>query len=88
MREAIRMGGLRGGQHDRALGAPSFDETVVHIVRRVQAERDVFVLGVVPAKEIHAVLTRVLEGAEVGGKVRPVFERFELRLRIRIVIRY
>ena len=59
----------------------------MHVVLRVQSESRMPMLGVVPAKEIRAVRSCVFEGAEALRKIRPVLERLELGLRVRIIVR-
>jgi hypothetical protein len=44
------------------------------------------VFAVVPVEEMLAIRARILHAAEALGKFEAVFERFELRLRIQIVI--
>ena len=44
-------------------------------------------VGVVPGEEIREVRARIFEGAKTLRKVRPILEGFEMRFRIRIVVR-
>jgi hypothetical protein len=52
MDDAAGMRGIGGRGVRGALRLPGFGEPVMHILRRVEPERDVSVLGVVPAKEV------------------------------------
>ena len=67
-----RRGGVGGRKDDGALGAPRRGKTVMHVVRLVQAEIAVPVLGVVPREEVGAMRPRVFERAEALGKVGAV----------------
>ncbi len=52
---------ISGGEDSGSVSAASFGESEVHIVRRVQAEARMPVLGVVPAKEICAMSSSIFE---------------------------
>ena len=63
--EAIRSRGVRGREDRRPFGAPGLGEAVVHVVRRVEAEPRVPVLGVVPRKEVAVMCAGVINFAEI-----------------------
>ena len=60
---------------------------VVHCVRGHQADAAVPVDSVVPTEEELAVCTSVFDRTEARREVRPIFQGFELRFGVRIVIR-
>jgi len=60
---------------------------VVHRMRGHQTNAAVTVDGVVPTEEDLAVCTGVLDRTEACREVWPVLQGFELRFRVRIVIR-
>ena len=60
---------------------------VVHGGRGHEADPRVAVLMVVPGEELAAEGARFLDGGEAGGEGGPVLERFELCLRVGVVIR-
>ena len=60
--------------------------TVVDVRRRQHADAGMPVLMVVPAHEPAAGGTAVLDGTEALGKLGPVLEGLELRLRERVVV--
>ena len=57
------------------------------IRRREHREAAVVVLEVVPVEEVLAEASSVLRGAEAVREVRPVLQRLELALRVRVVVR-
>src|SRR5688572_12379849 len=74
-------------ERDSALLGERGGALVVHGVGRHEADAGMTMLGVVPAKEVLAMRTGVLDRPEARWKVGPVLQRFELRLGVRIVIR-
>ena len=85
--EAIRASGIRGAEDRSAPVTTRLREAVMHIVRRVEPETAVPMLGVVPRKEIGAVHPRVLEGTKPLGEIGAILEGLELGLREGIVVR-
>ena len=81
------MGGERGVERDGALLGQRRGGAIVDGGRRHQADSAVAVLMIVPVEEPAAVSASVLDRAEAIGEVGPVFQGFELRLGVRIVIR-
>ena len=81
------MGGERGIECDGALLGQRRGGAVVDGGRRHQADSAVAVLMIVPVEEPAAVSASVRDRAEAIGEVGPVFQGFELRLGVRIVIR-
>ena len=76
-----------GGTQDSGTGSTlAVSEAVVHVVRRVQTERRVMVLGVVPGEELGAELASVLDAAEAYGERGPVLQRLELCLGEGVVV--
>jgi hypothetical protein len=75
------MGGVCSGEDEGSRGDTLIGEAVVDVVRSQEADAAVTVLVVVPIEEWAAVGAAVLRGAEPRGKVGPVLERLELRLR-------
>lgn len=61
---------MSGGEDELAIGASLSSGPAVNIVGRVEADAAVIVLAVVPAEEIDAVRTRVLDAAEALGEIR------------------
>src|SRR3972149_10505900 len=59
---------------------------VMHRYRGEQCQARVVMLVVVPVEERDAKRACVLEAAKALGKLRPVFERLELRLREWVVV--
>ena len=59
---------------------------VVNALRGHEADAGVAVGAVVPLEEVLAVGARILDAAETLREVRTIFERFELRLGVRVVI--
>ena len=84
--EALRMRGVRSGEHGRPRGDALLGEAVMHVGGRQQAEPGVMVLGVVPGEKDVAVGPRVLDRTEPLGEGRPLLQRLELRLRERVVV--
>ena len=85
--EALRMGGVGGVQDLLAGGVHGLGLAVVDRLWREQTQARVAVLCVVPGEERLTEGPRGLDPVETGGEVRPVLERLELRLRLRIVVR-
>ena len=73
--EALRSRGVGRGEHAGPRRLAIGREPNVHVVRRVQAEAGVPVLGVVPGEEVGAVRARMLERAEALREIGPVLER-------------
>src|SRR2546425_33541 len=86
-RESFRMCGVRCRQDLGTGHEARLCQTVVDVVGREQAEAGVAVLGVVPGEKDLAVRASILDRAEALREVRPVFQRLELRLRERVVVR-
>src|SRR4051812_17180718 len=78
---------LSSREHHGSRGQALFGKAMVHIVRSEQPNAGMVMLLVVPAEEVSAEATGVLDAAEALRKPRPVFECFELRLREGVVIR-
>ena len=76
--EALGMRGVRRSQHCGALRLARLGETVMDVVRRMQAEAAVVMDGIVPRDERGPVRLRILEGAETRGETGAVFERLEV----------
>src|SRR5687767_3347225 len=53
---------------------------------REQSDPTVMMLMVVPLKERTCPHAGIRQAAELGWKVRPIFQRLELRFRIRVVV--
>ena len=81
------MGGKSGHQGDVAFRSELLGMSVVHSVRRHEADAAVTMHGVVPAKEDQAVCASVLDRAEPRREVGPVFQSFELAFLKRIIVR-
>ena len=81
------MRAIGGGEDEGTRGIARIGQAMMQIVRRVQAETAVSMFDVVPRKEVGQMRPCVFERAEAFRKVRPIFERFELRFRIRIIVR-
>jgi len=73
---------------DGALCGERSGAAVVHRIGWHQRDTGMPVLRVVPTEELLAMRPRILDRAEARREVRAVFQGFELRLGIRIVIRY
>ena len=84
--KALRMGGICRIQ----MGLPPPDHrlclTAMHHVRRQQRDPAVMVLPVVPADEFCHQRACLLDGCETLRKLGAIFEGFELRLRVGIVV--
>ena len=76
-----------GIQGIRALAEQGFSVAVVDRLGRHEADTGMPMLGVVPAEELLAVSSGILDTAESSGKLGAVFQGFELRLGEWIVIR-
>ena len=59
---------------------------VMEHVRRQQSDSAVMVFVVVPREEALTKNARILDGSESIWELGPVFESFELALRVRVVI--
>ena len=78
--------GLEGLLEDSgALLEPLLGSAVVDVSRGQQGEATVPVLVVVPGEEGAAQGAGVFDRAEAVGKLRPILQRLELRLRVRVV---
>ena len=71
---------------DRALCGELGGTAVMNGLRRHQADAGVAMSRVVPGEERVTVSTRILDATEAIREVGAVFERFELRLGVRVVI--
>ena len=80
------MGVVGGGQDLGASGLDRCGAAVVDVGGGVEAEPAVAVLVVVPGEEVLAVRPGSLDRGEPGGECRPVFQRLELRLGVRVVV--
>ena len=67
--------------------AQSLGLAMLVAVRRYVAEARVSVHRVVPSEEGLAVSPGVLDAAQARREVQPVLQRFELRLRVRVIVR-
>jgi hypothetical protein len=85
--EAVRRGVECVIECGLAHAAQPLGLAVVNAVRRHVAKVRVPVRGVVPSEESLAVGPCVLDAAETCREVRPVLQRLELRLGVRVVIR-
>ena len=63
MDNAFRTCGVGGGEDVSARGVARLGERVMHVVRRMQSEPAVVMLGVVPSEEIDAVRAGDLKAA-------------------------
>jgi hypothetical protein len=84
--EALRMGGVGAGQHPGSPGPHGPGPAVVNVGGGVQAKPAVPVLVVVPGKEFLAVRPGGFDRGEPCGEARPVFQRLELGLGVRVVV--
>ena len=81
------MGGERGIERDGALLGQCCSGSIMDGGWSHQADAAVAVFMVVPVEEPLAVSAGVFDRAEAIGEVGPVFQSFELRLGVRIVVR-
>ena len=66
---------VRCREDDCALLAFGRRQAIVHVVRRMESEADVVMLGVVPGEEIAAEDTSVLDAAEaIEGTLPPEYQ--------------
>ena len=84
--EALGVGEVGGVQDLGACGPDGRGVAVVDVGGGVQAEPAVAVLVVVPGEEFLAVRAGGLDRGEPGGEARPVLQRLELRLGVRVVV--
>ena len=87
MHEALRMGGVGRLQHRRPLLLDVCSMAMMDRGWRVVADPAVAMLVAVPLEERLAERTRLLNAGEPVWERGAVLQCFELRLRIRIVIR-
>ena len=80
------MGGEGGIEREGALHADRRSGTAMHGGRGHQADATTAMFVVIPAEELLAVSTSILDRAEPLGEVGPAFQGLELRLGVRIVI--
>ena len=85
--KALGMRGVSGGEDASSRSDALIGEAMVDVVRGQEADAAVSMLAVVPVEKGAAMGSTVLRGAEALGEVGPVFERLELRLGERIVVR-
>ena len=85
--EAFRVAFVGRIEHLLPLLYHDASQTVVQHFRGQQRDPAVMMFSVVPSKKLLAKSARVLDGAEALRKLRPVFQSFELALRVRIVVR-
>src|SRR6202035_5252373 len=83
--EAVGVRGEGGVKRDAALLSQPSGRPEVHRLRGHQRDARVTVDAVVPLEEAPAMGPRILDGPEALRKVMPVFQSFELGLRVRIV---
>ena len=64
-----------------------FCMSMVNRIRRHQSDTGVTVVIVIPTKELLAVCLGIFNAAETVWKVRAIFERLEMRVEERVVVR-
>src|SRR6516225_7970405 len=74
-------------EHRLPLPQDAFRFTVVHHRRREQAQTGMTMLLVVPTKKSLTESTAVLQTSETVRELRPILQRAELTLRVRVVVR-
>ena len=84
--EALRVCREGRDQRDAALFGELPVMSMVHGMRRHHGDPAVTMHSVVPAEEHLAVRSRMFDRTEARWELRPIFQGFELRLRVRVVV--
>ena len=84
--EALRTGGVGSSEDLLSLPGDLGGVAEVDLLGREQADAAMAVLGVVPLEELPAEVLCLLDAAEPAGEAGMILDRFEVRLRVAVVV--